>query len=71
MGSRDELARRADYLGRALRDGAQGMRSGPVKKSSNDSLSARLKELPGGSFLNLRSVPPFAVGATLAVLAAG
>ena len=40
-----------------------------MKESSNDSLSARLKELPGGSFLNLRSVPPFAVGATLAVLA--
>jgi diguanylate cyclase (GGDEF)-like protein/putative nucleotidyltransferase with HDIG domain len=44
------------------------MRSGPVKKTSNDSLSARLKELPGGSYLNIRSVPPFAVGATLAVL---
>ena len=39
-----------------------------MKNTSNDSLSARLKELPGGSFLNIRSVPPFAVGATLAVL---
>ena len=39
-----------------------------MKHTSNDSLSARLKELPGGSYLNIRSVPPFAVGATLAVL---
>ena len=47
------------------------MRSGPVKKTSNRFLSARLKELPGGSCLNIRSVPPFAAGATLAVLGRG